>query len=101
MNYFYDPNEYFLVGDPETRKIYLIHTFYKLLFKSNRPFDEFPCYLYLGRGVMEKESRQFIPRNKLDYAKELVSKKEVKAKCKLHNNHFVTPKHNWYGHIVN
>lgn len=81
MEQFYDSDNYFLVGDVKTRNIYVVHTIYKMLFISNRPEDEFPCYLYLGKGVIKKESRHFILRKHLDYAKEIVAKpKPVKVK---------------------
>lgn len=73
MKQFYDPDEYFLVADLKTRNLYVVHTIYKMLFKYNRPLDLFPCYLYKGRGVILKEGRQYIPREQLNYAKELVS----------------------------
>ncbi len=74
MEQLYDPDDYFLVGDVKTRNIYVVHTIYKMLFKSNRPTDVFPCYLYLGKGVIKKESRHFVLREHLDYAKEIVAK---------------------------
>ena len=91
MKHYYNPEEYFLVGDHETRNIYVIHTFYKLLFKSNRSTDEFPCYLYMGKGVIKKDSRQYISRQKLEYAKELVSKKEMIAWSNLQEKHYLPP----------
>lgn len=91
MKHFYDPAEYFLVGDHETRNIYVINTFYKLLFKSNRPNDEFPCYLYMGKGIIKKETRLYINRQKLELAKELVSKKEMAAWAGLQVKHYSPP----------
>ena len=91
MKHYYDPEEYFLVGDHETRNIYVINTFYKLLFKSNRPDDEFPCYLYLGRGEIKKDNRLYVKRQKLELAKELVSKKEWAAREGLRVTHYAPP----------
>jgi hypothetical protein len=73
MQHLYDNSDFFLVFNHETRKIYIIHTFYKLLFEANRPQDKFPSYVYLGRGKVLKDSRQFVLREHLEYAEELVS----------------------------
>lgn len=81
MKQFYDPEEYFLVADLSTRKIYLVHTIYRLLFKKNRPSDEIPCYLYEGQGVMAKESRQLLLREKLNYAKEIMPKQKQRVEA--------------------
>ena len=73
MKHLYDNSDFFLVFNHTTRKIYIIHTFYKMLFEANRPKDEFPCYVYLGRGKVLKDSRQFVKREHMEYAEELVS----------------------------
>ncbi len=82
MNQFYDPEEYFLVADLTTRKLYLVHTIYKLLFKHNRPGDLISCYLYEGNGVMAKETRQPILRKNLHYAKEIMPKQKQQKQPK-------------------
>lgn len=73
MKQLYNSSDFFLVFNHENRKIYIINMFYKLLFEANRPQDEFPCYVYLGRGKVVKDSRQFVQREHLEYAEELVS----------------------------
>ena len=73
MKHLYDNSDFFLVFNHTTRKIYIIHTFYKMLFEANRPQDEFPCYVYLDRGKVLKDSRQFVKREHMEYAEELVS----------------------------
>lgn len=84
MKSFYDPDEYFLVFDLKTRNLYVVHTIYKLLFNHNRPFDLFPCYLYEGKGVIAKDSWHHIPREQLNYAKELVSEQRREGKSNLY-----------------
>lgn len=76
MKQFYDPEEYFLVADLSTRKLYLVHTIYRLLYKHNRPTDEIPCYLYEGQGVIVKENRELILRKKLQNATEILPKEK-------------------------
>ncbi len=76
MNQFYDPEEYFLVADLTTRKLYLVHTIYKLLFKHNRPTDLISCYLYEGQGVIASNTRELISRKNLHIAKEIMPKQK-------------------------
>lgn len=87
MNQFYDPEEYFLVADLTTRKLYLVHTIYKLLFKRNQPDDLISCYLYEGNGVIAKESRHHILREKLHYAKEIMPKLKQQKQPKEQKQH--------------
>jgi hypothetical protein len=45
----------------------------------------------MGKGIIKKESRQYINRQKLEYAKELVSKKEMAAWAGLQVSHYTPP----------
>lgn len=73
MKTLFETSEYFLAFNHKNRKIYIIHSFYRLLFEANRPQDEFPCFVYLGHGRVVKDSRQFVTRKHLELAEELVS----------------------------
>ena len=85
MKQFYDPEEYFLVADLSTRKLYLVHTFYTLLFKKNRSEDLISCYLYEGQGVIAKQDRVLIARKYLQQAKEIMPKEKQQKEPKQSN----------------
>jgi len=85
MKHFYDPEEYFLVADLSTRKLYLVHTIYKLLFKHNCSSDLIPCYLYEGQGVIAQQDRSLIARVHLHQAKEIMPKEKQQKEPKQSN----------------
>ncbi|PSR54663.1 hypothetical protein AHMF7605_14670 [Adhaeribacter arboris] len=87
MNQFYDPEEYFLVADLSTRKLYLVHTIYKLLFKQNRAGDLISCYLYEGQGVIASNTREHILRENLHIAKEIMPKQKQQKEQKQQKQH--------------
>jgi hypothetical protein len=85
MKQFYDPEEYFLVADLSTRKLYLVHTFYNLLFKKNRSEDLISCYLYEGQGVIANPERVLVARKNLQQAKEIMPKEKQQKEPKQTN----------------
>ncbi|RDC61725.1 hypothetical protein [Adhaeribacter pallidiroseus] len=82
MKQFYDPEEYFLVADLSTRKLYLVHTIYSLLFKKKRPEDLISCYLYEGQGVIASSERTLIARKYLQQAKEIMPREKQQKEMK-------------------
>ena len=85
MKQFYDSEEYFLVADLSTRKLYLVHTFYNLLFKKNRSEDLISCYLYEGQGVIGNPERILVARKYLQKAKEIMPKEKQQKESKQAN----------------
>ena len=85
MKQFYDPEEYFLVADLSTRKLYLVHTIYSLLFKKNRSEDFISCYLYEGQGIIANSERTLIARKNLQKAVEIMPREKQQKEPKQSN----------------